>query len=235
MAARPEIILDHAQRLAVMQPDILEWRIDGFAGIGNIGGSLSLLGEIRQRIGTIPLLFTCRMRAEGGGAEISAKHRLELLMAAIGSGNIDIVDTELANSADFLATVRATAREQKVPLLLSYHNFQETPDEEVILETLYQAVMAGADIAKVAVMPNNPADVLTLLRATNRARKARIGVPLVTIAMGQVGMISRIAGGIFGSEITFAAGVESSAPGQIPIGELHQAMAPLYTFLKPQP
>jgi 3-dehydroquinate dehydratase I len=233
VAALPETILDHAGRLAAMQPDILEWRIDGYAEIDNIVSSLRLLAGIRRRIGAIPLLFTCRMSEEGGGAVVSAQHRLELLTAAIGSGNIDIVDTELANSVDFLATVRQVARTQNIPLLLSYHNFRQTPDEEVLLDILHRAVSTGADIAKVAVMPNNAADVLTLFRVTNRARQAGIGVPLVTVAMGQIGMISRIAGGIFGSEITFAAGLEASAPGQIPIAELRQAMAPLYTFSWP--
>lgn len=230
VAALPETILDHAGRLAAMQPDILEWRVDGFAEIDNIASSLRLLDGIRRRIGTLPLLFTCRMSEEGGGAVVSAQHRLELLTAAIGSKKIDIVDTELANSSDFLENIKEVAREQNIPLLLSYHNFRQTPDEEVLLDILYRAVSTGADIAKVAVMPNNAADVLTLLRATNRARQAGIGVPLVTVAMGQIGMISRIAGGIFGSEITFAAGLESSAPGQIPIAELRQAMALLYTF-----
>jgi 3-dehydroquinate dehydratase-1 len=86
----------------------------------------------------------------------------------------------------------------------------------------------GADIAKVAVMPKDYADVLTLLSATLKARKGAVKVPIVTMSMGSEGGITRLAGGLFGSDITFAIGKESSAPGQIPIGDLRKAMAVLY-------
>jgi 3-dehydroquinate dehydratase-1 len=70
--------------------------------------------------------------------------------------------------------------------------------------------------------------VLTLLSATSRARNGKVQIPIVTIAMGVRGKITRIAGGLFGSDITFAVGMESSAPGQLPIAELKQAMGVIY-------
>jgi 3-dehydroquinate dehydratase-1 len=91
-----------------------------------------------------------------------------------------------------------------------------------------QAQDMGADIAKLAVMPKNYTDVLTLLGATLRARTGAVKVPIVTMSMGPEGGVTRLAGGLFGSDITFAIGKEASAPGQIPIGALRQAMAVLY-------
>ena len=87
---------------------------------------------------------------------------------------------------------------------------------------------AGADIAKVAVMPKNHNDVLTLLRASWAARKETVDCPIVTMSMGEEGVVSRLAGGLYGSDITFAVGMGISAPGQIPIAELRQGMAVLY-------
>ena len=86
----------------------------------------------------------------------------------------------------------------------------------------------GADIAKIAVMPKDYADVLTLLGATLKARTGAVKVPIVTMSMGPEGEVTRVAGGLFGSDLTFAVGKEASAPGQIPITDLRQAMSVLY-------
>ena len=86
----------------------------------------------------------------------------------------------------------------------------------------------GAHIAKAAVMPNSQRDVLVLLNATLKARTEALQIPIITMSMGKLGIVTRIAGGLFGSDITFAAGKEASSPGQIPIGKLRAAMATLY-------
>ncbi len=228
MARNSETLLAQAEQLVVLRPDIIEWRADGYERVKELDHCQRLLLELRQRIGQIPLLVTCRMAEEGGLAPISAEHRRELCLAAIASGAIDLLDCELANPPAFLDSVRRAARAKGVPLLLSYHNFHHTPDEDAILAILRQAVAAGADVVKVAVMPRVPADVLTLLRATNRARVEEVHLPLVTISMGAMGLVSRLAGGLFGSDMTFAIGLEASAPGQIPIDDLRLAMALLY-------
>jgi 3-dehydroquinate dehydratase-1 len=110
---------------------------------------------------------------------------------------------------------------------LSYHNFDETPDEAFILDRLVTAGKLGADVAKVAVMPKSYKDVLTLLSATYTARTERLDIPIITMSMGAEGGITRIAGGLFGSDLTFALGKASSAPGQIPIDDLRKAWTAL--------
>ena len=77
-------------------------------------------------------------------------------------------------------------------------------------------------------MPKHYGDVLTLLSATNRARNETVRGPIVTMSMGPEGAVSRLAGGLFGSDITFAIGMQASAPGQIPIEELRKGMDLLY-------
>ena len=55
------------------------------------------------------------------------------------------------------------------------------------------------------------------------AMKIQYGTtPFITMSMGGTGVISRLAGEVFGSAFTFGAGKEAIAPGQIPVGELEE-------------
>ncbi len=85
-----------------------------------------------------------------------------------------------------------------------------------------------ADILKIAVMPQEAKDVLTLLSATEEMTREYAKQPVVTMAMGRLGMISRIAGETFGVAATFGSVGESSAPGQIEAGQLSQMLSLLH-------
>lgn len=218
---------EEAEDLVVLQPDLFEWRADSFAGIDS-RACLEVLQVIRTVIRNIPLIFTCRITSEGGMQPLPQATRLEIIQAAMASGAVDIVDIELCNEPEFLDTVRQGALVAGCKLILSYHNFQETPDESFLVRKLVEGRDRGADISKLAVMPRDYSDVLTLLGATNKARNGLVDIPLVTMAMGAVGRVTRLAGGLFGSDITFAIGRQDSAPGQIPIADLRAGMALLY-------
>jgi 3-dehydroquinate dehydratase-1 len=229
VAGTREELMGQASMLVGLAPDLVEWRIDGFAEVEDVAKSLTALSELRGILGEIPLIFTCRIDQEGGMRKISQEKRLELIVAAIESGNIDLIDIELCNGLEFIDAVKIhTQAQARVALVLSYHNFKETPDETFIYNKLLAAYEAGADIPKLAVMPKDYADVLILLSATNRARNSAIDAPLVTMSMGEQGAVTRLAGGLFGSDITFAVGKASSAPGQIPIAEMRSGMAVLF-------
>lgn len=217
-----------ARELTALGPDLLEWRVDGFSGVGDVAECLSVLQELRALVGDIPLIFTCRSEWEGGAVKMNPENRLALIDRAMASGHIDLVDIELSNERAFIEAVQIRAKVLGVKCILSYHNFQATPAEALLIGKLEEAEKEGGDIAKIAVMPNDYSDVLTLLAATNKARNGRVAIPMITISMGEAGRISRLAGGLFGSDITFAAGRECSAPGQIPFPELKTGMALLY-------
>ena len=221
---KPEL-LDQAADLTALNPDLLEWRIDGYGEVGNVGESLQALTQLRAAIEEIPLIFTCRIDAEGGFKTID---RRELITKTIRTGSADIIDIEMCNDRTFIDAVIEACRSRGAKLILSYHNFNETPDRAFIHGKLIEARDLGADIAKVAVMPQNYEDVLTLLGATLMARNEGLGIPIVTMSMGSEGAVTRLAGGLFGSDITFAIGKQASAPGQIAIGALRKAMGALY-------
>ncbi len=228
VAGRREDLLYQAKKNRAFAPDLLEWRIDGYDHVGEVDNCLAVLQELREVAGNIPLLATCRIFTEGGAKDISVKNRLQMATAVAESGLADIVDIEMCNGQDFVEEIKQAALKNQTKLILSYHNFLETPPEEFLVEKLEEGQEMGADITKLAVMPKNGFDVLTLLSATNRARNENVQIPMVTVAMGTEGKISRVAGGLFGSDITFAVGTDSSAPGQLSIAELRQAMDVIY-------
>ena len=139
------------------------------------------------------------------------------------SGLVDLIDIEMGSDPALIKTMTAVARSAGVKLILSYHDFDRTPAADVLRERLREAERAGADIAKIAVMPNDGRDVLTLLHAACEARERYLNIPLIAISMGARGVISRIVGGQFGSDITFASGGTASAPGQLAIQDLRKA------------
>lgn len=221
-------LLNQADDLKRLSPDLLEWRIDRYEKVNDVKDGLQTLSELRRKIENIPLILTCRIESEGGFQKISQDTRLKLINAAIRTGDVDIVDVEMCNEPEFVDSALQAARRQGVKLILSYHNFKETPEEDFIHDRLAHAQDLGADIAKVAVMPKGYKDVLRLLGATLRARTEAVKIPIITMSMGAEGGVTRLAGGLFGSDITFAIGNTASAPGQIPIQTLRQAMKALY-------
>ena len=151
---------------------------------------------------------------------------LALYEAIAASGCVDLLDFEMDNAADDLARVRALAHQHRLPLVLSFHDFHRTPPAADLLARFAQAQRLGADIAKVAVMPQSMADVHVLLGATLQA-SGELAIPVISMAMGGLGAVSRVAGGVFGSALTFAVGASASAPGQIAIEDVRAAVAVL--------
>jgi len=94
----------------------------------------------------------------------------------------------------------------------------------VIRMLLEQIRESGADVVKLAVMPQNMWDVLHLLEETNRFHENHPDHPLITMSMGVKGGISRVAGEFFGSCVTFGAGGQASAPGQLPVKQLEEIL-----------
>lgn len=221
-------LLQQAAELKELSPDLLEWRIDGYGAMEDVDACVEALKALQAAVGSIPLIFTCRIHSEGGFKKASQAARLSLITAAIAAGGVDIVDIEMCNEPSFIESVKNIAKAHGTKLILSYHNFTTTPDTNTLHDKLLQAQVMGGDIAKIAVMPTDYADVLTLLGATLKARTGAVKVPMVTMSMGTEGVLTRVAGGLFGSDITFAMGGCVSAPGQIPIEALRQAMRAFY-------
>ena len=116
---------------------------------------------------------------------------------------------------------------QGVPVIASSHDFEQTPPSQELLARIERMWASGADIAKIAVMPRSAQDVLRLLEVTQEAVRAQRG-PVVTMSMGRLGGVSRLAGETFGSAMTFGSAGSASAPGQIDARTLRAALSALH-------
>lgn len=218
-------LLDEVAAIVPKKPDLLEWRIDFFADIGDAKAVIASAQAIRKASGGIPVLLTRRNVSEGGNPIPIAEPAVVAMYIAVCEAKcVEIIDYELSNAATDLQRLREVSKASGIAMIMSYHNFQMTPDAATLDSKFAAAHRLGADVAKVAVMPKNEQDVLTLLAATDRARQT-IDIPLISMSMGGVGSLSRIIGWVYGSAATFAVGKSSSAPGQISIEELRVMLA----------
>lgn len=215
-----ERVLAEAAKVQAQRVDIIEWRVDYFAAIGDTPAVLDTARALRALAGKLPIIFTRRWSREGGEPiDISDEQVVELYDAVAASRLVDFIDFEMQNDPEHVRRVRRSTRAHKVRLILSYHNFSYTPGLEFLVRQFLEAERLGADVAMVSVMPRDRADVLTLLAAT-AAADAKCGIPLISMSMGPLGSVTRMVGGVFGSSLSFAVGEGSSAPGQIPIADL---------------
>jgi 3-dehydroquinate dehydratase-1 len=217
------------------QPDLLEWRVDFFTSIDNTTAVLSTATAIRAAAAGIPVLFTRRSTQEGGEPiPLNEEQVVDLMAAVCASGTVALVDYEMNNDPAHIAQVRTAAHAHGVQLLLSFHNFQSTPTQEALSERFAQAQALGADVAKIAVMPQRLEDVLAVLAATLESSQ-KLNIPVASMSMGGYGALTRLVGGIFGSAMSFAVGAAASAPGQVPIEDMNTVLAILQKSLPPKP
>lgn len=208
-----DAVLNEVKDLDGVDFDLIELRIDHFEDVELYSRVRELLENIRK-IYDKPLLFTFRTKKEGGVKEMSEDNYFELVGEIIKSGLIDLVDIELFSSQDKLKAAVELAAENQVKVVISNHDFFNTPPKEELVRRLVMMNENGADIAKIAVMPNSEEDVLALLSATLEIKKS-YGFPCITMSMGKLGVVTRLSGELFGSCLTFAAVKNTSAPGQI--------------------
>jgi 3-dehydroquinate dehydratase-1 len=225
VARTPQALAAEAAAVAAKQPDLLEWRIDFFDALDDPQVVLAAASELRAAAPGIPVLLTRRSQREGGQPiAISEARVIALYEALAAAGRVDLLDFEMGNASEDVESVKALARRHALPLVLSFHDFHGTPSADDLQARFVQAHRLGADIAKVAVMPRSMEDVHRLLGATLQASQA-LPIPVISMAMGGLGAVSRLCGGVFGSALTFAVGAAPSAPGQMPIEEVRAALA----------
>jgi 3-dehydroquinate dehydratase-1 len=211
-------LIDQAHVAHGLKPDVVEWRADANIDL-TAEAAVEAARQLRSALDSELIVFTLRIRAEGGLQELSQTHRAQCIDAVLRAGLIDIVDVEMCNGPGFLDPIIKTAHAHGAHVVLSFHDFKATPGNEALLDKITAMVGQGADIAKIACMPQDPEDVLRLLQVTLAARKAFPDLPLCTMSMAGLGCLTRVAGFLYGSDMAFAVGQEVSAPGQLPLAE----------------
>ncbi|MBF4694276.1 type I 3-dehydroquinate dehydratase [Fusibacter ferrireducens] len=217
-------ILESAVSFEHEKNDMVEWRIDFYEDALNVEKVLDTLEAIREIIPKTPLIATFRTQNEGGEKAITTTEYCDLNKALAASGHVDIVDVELFSGDEVVREIINYCHEHRVFAVASNHEFTLTPPKSVLIERLCKMESLGADLLKIAVMPTCTEDVLTLLDATQEMYKNHTKCPLVTMSMSPLGVMSRMAGEIFGSALTFGAVGQVSAPGQISVEKLETVL-----------
>ena len=225
---------------AVAAPDPL----DAATAAAQVVECLRGLGEVIDADGAdagagAALLLTCRTAAEGGRAHLDDTAYGSLLRSVL-DGLTDwtperrpaAIDVEVQRGC--LPQICAQAHALDIDVVASFHDFEATPADEVLEEVLARMAREGADLAKIAVWPTSTDDVARLLGVCARAtagtgERAGLGVPVAAMSMGALGAVSRVAPA-FGTALTFAVVPDeqgesrASAPGQLPIQDVHRCL-----------
>ena len=226
-----EEILAAAETIKSTKADVVEWRVDWYEDIFDFAKTEETVKALREVLGETPILFTFRTSKEGGEKSIETETYVELNQNAAKTGLVDLVDVEAFTGDDAVKAVVETAHANGVKVIASNHDFHKTPAKDEIVSRLRKMQELGADIPKIAVMPQNKKDVLTLLSATEEMASEYADRPIITMPMSGTGVISRLCGEVFGSALTFGAVGKVSAPGQMGIEDLTTVLGLLHKSL----
>lgn len=232
----PQEIIAECEHAAMLPCDLIEWRADSYlSGLTDLEevlqtkefylDFLKILDDLEYIAGDKPLIFTLRSVEQGGMLQLSQAKKAEIYQLVAQSGLAGLIDVELpvaAQSAEDICEESGLSLREQIDeihafggkVICSYHEFDRMLSPEEILEKIQIMQAAGADVFKIAAMAVTKEDAENLLKTTAFLHQNGIG-PLVMMAMGEWGKNTRVAAGRYGSCITFAAGQEASAPGQV--------------------
>jgi len=186
--------------------DIFEVRVDLFNK--PIGTVIDYIKTIRKTVRKAPLIGTIRE------TDFNRADRAEWYVAL--APHVDCVDIELG-----IPQWRELIDRIMNPtvIMVSEHDFSATPDMTGLGDIVKRAVSQGAEIVKIAAMANGASDVTRLLRFTEECK-----TPLVSISMGGIGRISRIAAPLYGSLFTYGYLRKPVVQGQVSALNLVKAL-----------
>lgn len=178
--------------------DILEFRVDGLKN-PNLKDITKTIEEIN-----FPMIVTNRICSEGGSFKGSEDERIDILKGC--ADLVEYIDIELQSDDKYIEELN----DYNAKLIVSYHDFEKTPELDEIYYIVEKEKTVG-DIAKVAFMPNDLEDTLKILAILSHYQD------VIAISMSDLGSYTRVMASKFNSPITFAAGTDVTAPGQIDI------------------
>ncbi|GAA3733582.1 type I 3-dehydroquinate dehydratase [Salinicoccus jeotgali] len=200
--------------------DILEIRSDAFDALSR-EDHVGMVEYITSHMAGYPIIYTYRTLKEGGKGQKTAAEYESLLADVMERCNIDMVDIEFFMYEDIIDNLVARAKSKGIGIILSQHDFQDTPHFDEMMATYRDMLESGGDILKLAYQPGGGRDVLSILSAVHDARQ-QFDCRVVGIAMGELGKITRVAGGVFGSCLTYGYILHKAAPGQIHAEDLKE-------------
>jgi 3-dehydroquinate dehydratase-1 len=188
-------------------PDLFELRLDALRH--SLGPLTRALPKLRA-----PLILTARHPAEGGRGSLDLAARRALLGHFLE--HAAFVDLELRSVRPMTALLRELRR-RSVGLLLSFHDFRDTPTPAVLRRKTKSAAAAGAAIFKVATRTDTPAQLARLLSFYETAPAIP---PIAVMGMGRLGLASRRRLARLGSALIYVSLGAATVAGQPSLGRL---------------
>ncbi|HFH9839185.1 TPA: type I 3-dehydroquinate dehydratase [Streptococcus suis] len=186
------------------EADLIEWRAD-YLPKEEI---LTVAPAIFEKCNGKEVIFTVRTTREGGHLDLADQEYVDLIKEVAAIYQPDYIDFEYYSYQSVFDQMLEFPN-----LVLSYHNFDETPAN--YMEIMSELTSLSPAVVKMAVLANSEQDVLDVMNYTRGFKTLNAEQTFATIAMGELGKITRIAGVITGSCWTFASLDEVSAPGQM--------------------
>lgn len=228
VARTEEEIVKEAEVFLSLPADIVEWRADWYEEVSDLPKVLETAGKLQQILAGIPLLFTFRTEKEGGEKSLAPEDYIIMNKELAESGFVDLLDVELFTGDQAVKEIVEHCHRHQVKVIVSSHDFKRTPPKEEMLGRLRKMQELGADIPKIAVMPQIKEDVLALLAITLEMSQYYAKGPIITMSMAGMGAASRLVGETFGSAVTYGAAGKRSAPGQIQVEALAEILEVLH-------
>ena len=204
--------------------DIVELRIDQWENfvIKNVD---TVVQQLRGLNLDFKILVTYRTSNQGGKGNVEETTYIDILKLLIEYAQFELLDIEWSGAinTDQYAQLITDAQEKNLNVVLSHHNFEETPSLEEIKFIYYKMQKLAPQYLKLAVMPNNKEDVLHLLEAMS-VTSDNTPYKVIGISMSHLGLVSRVAQGVFGGSISYGCLGEPQAPGQIHVKALKQQL-----------
>ncbi|EEE49899.1 type I 3-dehydroquinate dehydratase [Staphylococcus capitis] len=204
--------------------DIVELRIDQWENfvIKNVD---TVIQQLRGLNLDFKILVTYRTSNQGGKGNVEETTYIDILKLLIEYAQFELLDIEWSGAinTDQYAQLITDAQEKNLNVVLSHHNFEETPLLEEIKFIYYKMQKLAPQYLKLAVMPNNKEDVLHLLEAMS-VTSDNTPYKVIGISMSHLGLVSRVAQGVFGGSISYGCLGEPQAPGQIHVKALKQQL-----------
>ena len=211
---------------------IMEWRADYLLLTSRLSDEIATgMRLIKEVFPEKPLIFTYRWKEEGGQTSLDPKKLFRIRREVVEQNLADIMDLEMywfrnaqnEENLDAYFSLLKEAKKAGMKVLLSWHDFQKTPDEEQLLRIFRTQEKLGADLAKIAVFASMESDLERLMTASRKATQS-LGIPHIALSMGDSGKRSRYDRKHSMTSVTFAPAHNPSAPGQMPLEELHERM-----------
>ena len=215
-----ESSLDIARKMVDDGVKVIEWRLDYLKELSNIRALDEGLNKMASICNNTILIGTVRTISEGGNATLKEEDMKSYLTHIANSKASDFIDVEYytyEKPRDVVAAVKKLG--QKV--ICSHHDFDETPQDDIIFTLLEEMECSECDTVKMAVMPTTSTDVTRFMDICN-AFAMETDKLTITMSMGELGRVSRLAGNVTGSAITFGSFNKESAPGQIDYRKLEE-------------